>query len=158
MPRRLPALAIILGVAGIIPFLICGIGATAANDVRSTLAAFALVGYGAVILGFLGGVHWGFTLSVEHDPAERLRLGFGVLPAIIGWLALGISLVTVHPVLGVAILIAAYIGTIVAEWRAHTKGLVPDGYIGLRVGISAVVILLLTTVLGVRLIGAHLIF
>jgi hypothetical protein len=99
MPRRLPALAIILGVAGIIPFLICGIGATAANDVRSTLAAFALVGYGAVILGFLGGVHWGFTLSVEHDPAERLRLGFGVLPAIIGWLALGISLVTVHPVL-----------------------------------------------------------
>jgi hypothetical protein len=151
-------LAVILGIAGLIPFLICGVGATAANDVRSTLSAFALVGYGAVILGFLGGVHWGFTLSAPHDPAERFRLALGVLPAIVGWLALSISIATVHPVVGIAVLIAAFIGTVVVEWRAHAKGLVPDGYIGLRVGISAVVILLLTTVLGVRLIGAHLIF
>jgi hypothetical protein len=158
MPRRLPALAIILGVAGLIPFIICGIGATAANDIRSTLSAFCLVGYGAVILGFLGGVHWGFTLSVSHDPAERFRLGFGVLPAIIGWLALAATLATAHPVLGIAVEIAAFIATIMVEWRAHANGLVPDGYIGLRVAISALVILLLTTVLGVRLIGAHLIF
>jgi hypothetical protein len=158
MPRRLPVLAVILGVAGLIPFLICGVGATAASDVRSTISAFALIGYGAVILGFLGGVHWGFTLSVEHDPAERARLALGVLPAIVGWLAIGVGLGTAQPVLGIAILIAAYIGLIVMEWRAHQKGLVPDGYIGLRVGLSGVVILLLTTVLGVRLVGAHLIF
>jgi hypothetical protein len=158
MPRRLPALAVILGIAGLIPFIICGLGATAANDVRSSLSAFALIGYGAVILGFLGGVHWGFTLSVQHDPAERFRLSLGVLPAIVGWLALALTFATSQAVLGLAILIAAYVGTVVVEWRAHARGLVPDGYIGLRVGISAVVILLLTTVLGVRLVGAHLIF
>ena len=157
MPRRLPALAIILGVAGLIPFLVFGIGSVSTNTITSRLAAYVLIGYGAVILSFIGAVHWGFTLATEHDPAERPRLVLGVMPALVGWAALALTLFTLEPVLGLLLLIAGFVVTFIIEWRAHGRGWVPGGYIGLRLGLTAVVVLTLTTVMGVRLIGGHLI-
>lgn len=158
MPRRLPALAVILGIAGIIPFILCGLGAVAANNVTSMLAAYVLIAYGAVILSFLGGVHWGFTLAVEPDPAERPRLSLGVIPALAGWAAVAVSLYAAQPLLGLSLLIAAFILTIVVEWQGHRRGWVPGGYIGMRVAITVVVVAILTTVTVLRLIGGHLIF
>jgi len=157
MPRRLPILAVILGLAGIIPFLLCGLAAAQANSPAAVMAAYVLIGYGAVILAFLGGVHWGFTLSTAHDPAEIPRLILGVLPALAGWAALAASLYASQPIIGLLLLIAAYILTIVAEWHGHRRGWVPGGYIGMRIAITGVVVLILTTVTGVRLIGGHLI-
>ena len=157
MPRRLPVLAVILSVAGIIPFILCGLGAVAANVVTSLLAAYVLIGYGAVILSFVGAVHWGFTLATEHDPAERPRLLLGVLPALVGWGALAATLYSQQPVLGLILLIVAFILTVIAEWHGHQRGWVPGGYIGMRIAITAIVVLTLTTVVGVRLIGGHLI-
>jgi hypothetical protein len=157
MPRRLPILAVVLGLAGIIPFLLCGLAAAQANSPSAMLASYVLIGYGAVILGFLGGVHWGFTLSAAHDPAEFPRLALGVVPALIGWAALAATLYAGQPVLGLLILIAAFILTFVAEWHGHRRGWVPGGYIGMRLAITCVVVLILTTVTGVRLIGGHLI-
>ena len=157
MPRRLPALAIILGVAGLLPFVLLGVGSVSTNLISSRIAAYLLVGYGAVILSFIGAVHWGFTLATEHDPAERPRLVLGIVPALVGWAALAVTLVTQQPVLGLVVLILGMIVTVVIEWRAHGRGLVPGGYIGLRIGLTAVVVLILTTAMGVRLIGGHLI-
>lgn len=157
MPRRLPALAIILGVAGLLPFLLLGVGSVSTNVISSRIAAYLLVGYGAVILSFIGAVHWGFTLATEHDPAERPRLILGVVPALVGWAALAVTLATLEPVLGLVLLIAGFIVTTAVEWRAHGRGWVPGGYIGMRLGLTAVVVLILTTVMGVRLIGGHLI-
>jgi hypothetical protein len=157
MPRRLPILAVILGIAGIIPFLLCGLAAAGSNSPASVLAAYVLIGYGAVILGFLGGIHWGFTLSVAHDPAEAPRLVLGVLPALAGWAALAATLYAGQPVLGLLMLIAAFVLTFVTEWHGHRRGWVPAGYIGMRLAITCIVILILTTVTGVRLIGGHLI-
>jgi hypothetical protein len=157
MPRRLPILAVILSVTGIIPFILCGLGAVAANAVTSLLAAYVLIGYGAVILSFVGAVHWGLTLATEHDPAERPRLLLGVLPALVGWGALSAALYSQQPVLGLLLLIAGFILTVVAEWHGHSRGWVPGGYIGMRLAITAIVVLTLTTVVGVRLIGGHLI-
>jgi hypothetical protein len=157
MPRRLPILAVILGLAGIIPFLLCGLAAAQANSPAAVMAAYVLIGYGAVILAFLGGVHWGFTLSTAHDPAEIPRLILGVLPALAGWAALAASLYAGQPIIGLLLLIAAYILTIMAECHGHRRGWVPGGYIGMRIAITGVVVLILTTVTGVRLIGGHLI-
>jgi hypothetical protein len=157
MPRRLPILAVILGLAGIIPFLLCGLAAAQSNSPEAVMAAYVLIGYGAVILAFLGGVHWGFTLSTAHDPAEIPRLILGVLPALAGWAALAASLYAGQPIIGLLLLIAAYILVIIAEWHGHRRGWVPGGYIGMRLAITCVVVLILTTVTGVRLIGGHLI-
>jgi hypothetical protein len=158
MPRRLPILAVILSIAGIVPFVLCGLGAVATNAVTSQLAALVLIGYGAVVLSFLGGVHWGFTLAIEHDRAERLRLGLGVLPGLMGWAALAVAVYSLQAALGLALLIAAFILAVVAEWQGHGRDLVPGGYMGMRIAITVVVVAILTTVTVLRLIGGHLIF
>jgi hypothetical protein len=157
MPRRLPALAIILGIAGLLPFVLLGVGSVTTNTLTSPIAAYLLVGYGAVILSFIGAVHWGFTLATEHDPAERPRLALGIVPALVGWSALAVTIPTREPVLGLVVLILGFIVTAVVEWRAHGRGWVPGGYIGLRLGLTAMVVLILTTAMGVRMIGGHLI-
>jgi hypothetical protein len=161
MFRALPPLAIALGVAGLIPFMFLGIASVGANA-RNTLAAVqGLIGYGAIILGFLGGVHWGFTLSEAGDLSEtgdaraaRARLGLGVVPSLVGWAAILCSIIG-QQVLALAVLIAGYVGTLIVESRAQKRDLLPGGYIALRWVLSLLVIAILTTVLVLRLVGAH---
>ncbi len=155
MFRALPPIAIALGIAGIIPFALLGIGAVGASPESSLAAARALVGYGAVILAFLGGVHWGFTLGEEGDGrVVRARLTLGVVPSLVGWSAIVCSIIA-GPVLSLAVLIAGFVGTVIVESRAEKRDLMPHGYMAMRWVISIVVIALLTTVLVLRLIGAH---
>ncbi len=156
MPTSLPLLAWLLGVAGLIPFVVCGIVAVSPGSWHA-LALQALIAYGAVILAFLGGVHWGFALSPGQTVRVRLRLALGVVPSLIGWVA-----VVVAPLVGselpLALLIAGLIGTIATERSWARLGLVPSGYMALRWGLSIVVMVTLTTVLGLRLIGATIVF
>ena len=58
--RSLPTAAVILGLAGLLPFLAFGVASVGQDPQKAFLAAQGLIGYGGVILGFLGGVHWGF--------------------------------------------------------------------------------------------------
>ncbi len=106
MPNRLPVLAIALGLGGLIPFFACGAGALALGPDWASRSLFALVSYGACILSFLGAVHWGFALGgaaalppgglqlVTTQPATvlRARLALGVVPALIGWAGLLVTL------------------------------------------------------------------
>jgi len=155
MFRPLPPLAILLGVAGLIPFMVFGLGSVGANPLRSLHAAQGLVGYGAVILAFLGGVHWGFTLGEDGDGrVVRARLGLGVVPSLVGWAAILCGIFS-EPVFSLAVLIAGFIGTVVIEFRARNRDLMPAGYLALRVALSCVVVAVLTAVLVIRLIGGH---
>jgi len=161
MFRSLPPLAILLGAAGLIPFMVLGLGAVGADPMRALAAAEGLVGYGAVIMAFLGGVHWGFTLG-EHDtlaggvPARlsRARLVLGVVPSLIGWAAILCAIIG-YPALSLAILIAGFIGILVMEFRAEKRDLLPGDYLALRTVLTAIVVAVLTAVLVVRLIGGH---
>jgi hypothetical protein len=158
MPHRLPILAIILSVLGLIPFIVCGLGAVAPNTITSLPAAQALIVYGAVVLSFLGAVHWGFTLATENDPAERPRLLLGVAPAVAGWATAAISIYAVEPLLGIALIIGLLLLAAAIEWRMHKRGWVPGGYITMRIALTGLVAAILITVLVVRTIGGHLIF
>jgi hypothetical protein len=155
MFRALPPVAVMLGIAGLIPFVFQGIGAVGASPERSLAAVHGLIGYGAVILAFLGGVHWGFTLGEEGDAkAVRARLGLGVLPALVGWLAILAGIVAAPPI-SLTILIAGFLGTVFVETRAQQRDLMPSGYLALRWALSFIVVVILSAVLGARLIGAH---
>ncbi len=145
-------MALLLGLAGLIPFLACGVLALGQFGERG---AAALAAYGAVILAFLGGVHWGFALPEPSHRGERARLVLGVLPSLVGWVALlsGIAL-RVDAALG--ILLLGFIGTTVVEARARQAGLMPAGYMGLRWVLSGVVVLVLALVLLGRLTGVHI--
>jgi hypothetical protein len=155
MWRNLPPIAIALGAAGLVPFMLLGLGAVGANADRSFGAAEALVGYGAVILAFLGGVHWGFTLSETGDQtAVRARLALGVVPSLVGWLAILCGIVGL-PVSSIIVLIAGFIGTLVMEFHAQKRDLLPAGYLALRTVLTCVVVPILAAVLVIRMIGGH---
>jgi len=161
MFRSLPPLAILLGAAGLIPFMLLGLGSVGADQVRSLYAAEGLVGYGAVIMAFLGGVHWGFTLG-EHDtltggvPARlvRARLILGIVPSVVGWAAILFGIVG-HPVISLLLLIAGFIAILVMEFRAEKRDLLPGDYLALRTVLTAIVVAILTAVLVIRSIGGH---
>ena len=78
MFRSLPPLAIILGAAGVIPFVLFGFAAVGGAPDPALRATQALVGYGAVIMSFLGAVHWGFMLGErEEEPGGAGAAGAG---------------------------------------------------------------------------------
>jgi hypothetical protein len=159
MNARLPALAVLLGAAGLIPFLVTGLAAISARPPgEANPGVFALVGYGAVILAFLGGVHWGFVLdgpggAAAPKPRMVTRLLLGVVPALIGWAALLASAIQLQTV-GIAILIAGYVATVLTEWRWRKQELLLPSYMILRSVLTVIVVMILVTVLTLRLVGA----
>ena len=121
----LPALAWLLGLSGLIPFALLGLGTALGWDGLR----FPLLAYGATILAFLGAVHWGLALRAAPDekPAERARLVLGVVPSLVAFVAL------VLPVpLGLALVAGAILLTAAMETVAHQAGLMPPGYLWLR--------------------------
>ncbi len=161
MNARLSPLALLLGLGGLVPFLACGLGSvTAGGAVPADRALLALIEYAAIILSFLGAVHWGLALAgpgeaggaAGQDRAERARLALGVLPALIGWAALLVS-VAAAPAIALALLVAGFLATTAVEARGAGDGLVPAGYMRMRWGLTLVVVLVLTLVLLSRISG-----
>ncbi|MGH7154866.1 MAG: DUF3429 domain-containing protein, partial [Acetobacteraceae bacterium] len=141
-----------LGIVGLVPVIGCGLGAMGAGSDADRLLAI-LIAYCAVILSFLGGMQWGLALPGGTTPrVQRWRLILGVLPPLIGWVALMISLV-LPDWIALALLTAGFIGVIVAEHRSVQRGIeMPRGYLWLRWGLSVVTIAMLVTVLTLRLL------
>lgn len=80
-----PALAWALGLTGLIPFVLGAALQWYGPPGWRMLAGMALLSYGAVIVSFLGGIHWGLAMRVSPVPVARLV--WGVLPSLLGWLA-----------------------------------------------------------------------
>lgn len=75
-----------LGVGGLLPFLLGAAGLWALSLEWAGLAATALLTYAAVIVSFLGGIHWG--LAMRQQRAPRGWLIWGVLPSLLAWAGL----------------------------------------------------------------------
>ena len=121
----------VLGLAGLLPF-IAGAAALAllsAPGLRAW-AGMALVAYGALIATFLGGIHWGLAMR-GVQPVSR-RLGWGVSPSLLAWVAL---LLPVSPGLWLlAVLLAACY--VVDRTLYASAGL--SGWLGLRLQLTSV--------------------
>ena len=83
-----PRHIVLLGYGGLLPFIGLALLILTSVEYRPFLAV-ALVNYGAVILSFVGALHWGFAMSVQNMSAElrRDRLIWSVIPALIAWLS-----------------------------------------------------------------------
>jgi hypothetical protein len=152
-------IAILLGLAGLLPFIGTSLGAVALQGDWSTRSLLALQAYSAVILAFLGGVHWGIGLETgagQTVAAQRARFGLGVVPSLIGWAGLLVTFMGL-PLVGLAIQAAGFIGLTIAEARATQSGLLPGSYMALRWLLSIVVILCLVSVLIVLAFGGHVV-
>jgi hypothetical protein len=129
MDRSLPRPVRWLGLAGLLPFLATALLAWTAPAEWRGVALYALAAYGAVILSFLGAVHWGLALGAPAAEAAVTapRLGFGVLPSLLAWFAL-----LLPPWPGLTLLALGILGTAAVETLAAGHGLVPRPYLRLR--------------------------
>ncbi len=89
--KTLKQWASILGYSGTIPFISLAVilllaNASFSTPAASALAASALHIYGAIILSFLGGLHWGrIACNPDIKPSDKWFLIYSVLPSLIGW-------------------------------------------------------------------------
>lgn len=134
----IPAPAVWLGAAGVVPFaaavLVLVLPAAGLSVVSTSLAATALSAYGAVILSFLGGVHWGAAVTDPLQPGLTVRLSLSVLPSLLGWLALLLP----H---GLALLVLAsgFLAMLAVDLHAARLSEVPAWYPRLRIPLTLVV-------------------
>lgn len=151
MSRGLPFPAFWLGLGGLIPFVACAAGIFAGPHRWQGFALAALIGYGAVILAFLGAVHWGLALAATGEGETRharTRLTLGVAPALIGWAALLLPAWA-----ALTVLIAGFLGVWTAEESGAREGLVPARYLWLRRLLTLAVVVMLSAVLMGLLFG-----
>lgn len=125
------AAARVLGLAGLLPFL-AGAVALAVLDAPGLKAgaATALVAYAALIATFLGGIHWG--LAMRGVQPVNLRLGWGVSPSLLAWVALMLPAGVGLPGLAV-LLVTCYAVDRTLYARAGLSG-----WLGLRLQLTSV--------------------
>lgn len=138
--RAIPTVPLALGAAGLLPFV--GLAAlmawlrvvdTGLDPAWRGLAGGVIVGYGAVILSFLGGVRWGVAAG-EPGTRERTWLFAGsVLPSLAAWPAL-----FVPASLALAGLALAHLALGAADARLARSGRAPPWYGRLRIGLALV--------------------
>jgi hypothetical protein len=88
MPDISPSnLARRLGYAGLIPFVGLALAVWLVDAAHRSSVVWALAAYGATIVSFVGALHWGLVM---REPARQnvVSLGWGVLPSLVGWVAL----------------------------------------------------------------------
>lgn len=137
--RRIPPAALILGAAGLLPFLW-----SAATHLSPELAAWAggylpplfigaYVGltYGTVILSFMSGVLWGFAARGE----DIMPYALSVIPALWAFFT-----VTDASDTSSIFLIAGFIGLLLLDGTYAAQGLAPAWWMRLRLPLTLVVL------------------
>ena len=92
-----------------------------------------MLAYGAVILSFMGGVHWGWAMAA--DEPSYARLGTSVLPSLLGWVGL-----LVGGTLGFIILAVSFAALLWLDLQAIAEGRAAPWYRTLRWPLTLIVV------------------
>lgn len=138
----IPRSALILGLAGLIPFLWGAanvlIPATVGWGGRFLppmfMGTYVSLTYGVVILSFMSGVLWGFATKAEGQ-AAALGYALSVIPAL--W---GFFMVNGAPGDAAVNLFAGFAGLLMLDYAFARQGLAPVWWMKLRVLLTAVVL------------------
>ena len=148
--KKIPNSALILGLAGLIPFFWGTV--TSLDFVSESLKLTGLseeyIGprvnliYGTIILAFMSGVLWGFAANVG---GQRQPIGFilSVLPAL--WAFFTFNGLLINPLVG---LIIGFLGVFAIDVRFHYWQLTPEWWLSLRCILTLLVIICLSVNLG----------
>lgn len=92
-----------LGYAGLAPFFLLALAAWLVPDELRAQVQRSLAIYGAVILSFLGAVHWGVALSRQSDDLRPYL--WGITPGLVGWLGASLPLSVGVPMLSIGLIV-----------------------------------------------------
>lgn len=130
MTNKVPAPALLLGLAGLIPAIVL----TSAGLMELGIFAPSTPGfvrsYAALILSFLGGTWWAFALREERP--NWLLLILAVLPSLLGWGAI-FWFQPAEALFALALMLVAALGV---DWMMVRRGLAPVWWMRLRVPLS----------------------
>jgi len=137
--RALPKSALIMGYAGLIPFILLTvliIFDIQFADIGKDKLIFLLQTYAAVIISFIGAVHWGVALVKEEEVETSLNTNsfylYSVMPALLAWLSLFVQQWTFF--IQATIVIALYVID-----RSKLFSLLSVNYARLRLHLTSVV-------------------
>ena len=141
--KNIPKAALILGLAGVLPFIVFGLLAMTlgAEIVTPTQADALLIGYGAIILSFMAGVRWGLALTAHNESDQAVQMMVSVVPPLIAWTACFMPFAYALPLLTLT-------HAAVAVWdiRAMHNGRGPVWYAKLRMILASLAVGILVIV------------
>jgi hypothetical protein len=137
--RAIPRIVLWLGYAGLVPFVASALALWVAPVRLHGFVLYSLLTYSAVILSFMGAIHWGLAMR-DEGVSSPLQLGLSVVPPLVGWVALALS-----PTMSFVVLIIAFSVLYVADTRAARRGWAPSWYPRLRLPLTVIVVLSLIT-------------
>jgi FtsH-binding integral membrane protein len=143
---RIPACVAWLGYGGMLPFALAALG-TLLDPARRELWQQALLAYGAVIVSFVGALHWAFAMGANEDRQAQPLYLWSVVPALAGWVALLLPLLLAQgTVLAAFLLIIAFVAHYVQDRRLARLHPLPGWYLPLRLRLSSVACLCLAAI------------
>lgn len=130
----MPYSVVMLGIAGLIPFLAMPL-AYSLNMLSLSQTAVYFIQYSGVLLSFFGGIHWWDALSNQRYGKQMY---IAMLPSIVGWLCLVFS----HDAKTLGILSLSYLAVLVYDKYSLSlpKGQIIS-YISLRMALTSVVVI-----------------
>ena len=139
---QIPRSAMVLGLAGVIPFFwgaLTLVWAPAAEWGLTNLGPrfigpYVQLFYGAVILSFMSGVLWGFATQT-HGTRAAAGYGLSVLPALWAFFTTGGGAQAAG-----SSLIAGFLGLLMLDWAFWRWGLAPEWWMRLRGLLTALVV------------------
>jgi len=135
---KTPAAAAWLGGLGGLPFVALALATHLAGEPWRGLGVHALAAYGATILSFLGGVHWGLAIASHRLEPELKLMGWlvlSVIPSLLGWAALLLPMKAGLPVQAISFAVM-----LLVDLGATKIGRAPAWYPVLRIPLTCVVV------------------
>ena len=131
-----------LGYAGLIPFIIFSIGSWFQLPIISD-SIYILTAYAAIILSFMGAIHWGVAISstaISSTESQNSQyLIASVIPGLSAWLAL-----LLPQTYALTLLMIGFIVLIIYDWSVEKPQRLPDWYMPMRNRLTIVVLMCLT--------------
>lgn len=145
LDHREPRIVFWLGYGGLVPFVV--LSSLSAFDVaNAALWRGALIGYGAVILSFVGALHWAFAM-VQPAMSARLRNAcfvWSVVPALLAWIVIVLPTFVIfsqsrlNTFTQSALLVAGFLIHYIQDTRMSVVTKFPPWYLPLRLKLTAV--------------------
>lgn len=118
-----------LGIAGLLPFVFLSSIALLEPQYR-VMVHMPLVAYGAIVLAFVGALHWGIAMMLPAAPDRQrsLLMVWSAVPALLAWAAV------LLPVgVDLALLIAAFWVHFAFDYQLALRQSLPAWYLPLRI-------------------------